>query len=68
MDLLRLRPIIIRQDVPYGSLLRRANQDAALAGVSYKDVELSLVGHQPSSQSFAVGLAALVILSMVMQP
>lgn len=44
---------------PTWHFLSRANQGATLAGVSYKELERSLIDHQPPSQSFAVGLAAL---------
>lgn len=41
------------------ALLGCANQGAALAAVSNKEVKLSLVNHKLSCQSFAIRLAAL---------
>ena len=59
VGVLGLRAVVVCEDVAEGAPLRCAYQGAALAGVSHEEVQLSMVGHKPPGQPFAISLVAL---------
>ena len=63
MGILGLAAIVIGDDPARGAAFRGANEGAALAGVSDKEVELALVCHQPPGEALASGFGALRKLS-----
>ena len=63
MGILGLAAIVIGDDPARGAAFRGANEGAALAGVSDKEVELALVCHQPPGEALAFGFGALRELS-----
>ena len=59
MSVLGLGAVVIREDVSKRASRWGSNQSAALTGASHEAVEFSLVYHQPSGQSSAVGFGTL---------
>ena len=59
MGILGLGAVVIGDDPARGAVFRGANEGAALAGVSDKEVELALVCHQPPGEALAIGFGAL---------
>ena len=59
MGELRLRAVVVGEDVTKLALGRRSDQNTREAGVSDKVVELAAVGHQPPCEPFSICLAAL---------
>ena len=59
MSVLGLGAIVIREDVSQRASRWDSNQSAALTCVSHEEVEFSLVDHQTSGQSSAVGFGTL---------
>ena len=55
VSVLGLGAVVIREDLSQRASRWGSNQSAALTGVSHEEVEFSLVDHQPSGQSSAVG-------------